>query len=124
MSSGKKLERKELLGRLIQFAIDTSELSMRLPDNSYARYIGSQLARSGTSPALNYAEAMGAESIKDLVHKQKIALKELRESAVALKIINAKYSAVQTRSSSLIIECDELISIFVKGCKALELKLK
>ncbi|MEM6633471.1 MAG: four helix bundle protein [Bacteroidota bacterium] len=38
-----------------------------MPNERYAQYLGSQLERSGTSPALNYAEASAAESLKDLL---------------------------------------------------------
>jgi four helix bundle protein len=50
-------------------------------------HIASQLLRSGTAPAPNYAEARGAESDRDFVHKLKVVLKELNESLVWLSII-------------------------------------
>ena len=43
--------------------------------------------RSGTATAANYGEARGAESRTDFVHKLKIVLKELNETAVWLKLI-------------------------------------
>jgi four helix bundle protein len=43
--------------------------------------------RAGTSPAPNYAEARDAESNADFVHKLRIALKELNERCVWLKIV-------------------------------------
>jgi len=48
------------------------------------------MIRSGTSPALNFGEAMAAESRNDFIHKLKIILKELRETFVCLKIIKRK----------------------------------
>ena len=48
---------------------------------------GGQLEQSGTSHALNYGEACAAESDKDLLQKDKIVLKELRETYIGLKII-------------------------------------
>jgi len=39
-----------------------------------------QILRYGISPALNYAEAQGAESDRDFLHKMKICLNELRET--------------------------------------------
>ena len=38
-------------------------------------------------PAPNYGEAQSAESKADCVHKLKIAIKELRETEIWLKII-------------------------------------
>jgi four helix bundle protein len=55
--------------------------------SSIGSFLGNQLLRSGTSVALNYAEAESAESRKDFIHKIKIVTKELRETSVNLKII-------------------------------------
>lgn len=45
-----------------------------------------QALRSGTSPAPNYGEARGAESVADFVHKLRIVLKELNETAIWLRL--------------------------------------
>ena len=58
-----------------------------LPKTPAGKHIAGQLLRSGTSPAPNYAEARGAESTKDFVHKLKIALKELNETSVWLRMV-------------------------------------
>lgn len=50
--------------------------------------MASQILRSGTSPAPNYGEARGAESHADFVHKLRIVLKELNETAIWLRIIS------------------------------------
>jgi four helix bundle protein len=74
------------------------------------------LVRSGTSPALLYGEAQSAESRNDFIHKLKILLKELRETLIALKIIK---NVPLTKKFDLVdkgmIECNELIAIFVKS---------
>jgi four helix bundle protein len=79
-------------------------------------HFAGQLIRSGSSPALNYAEAQSGESRKDFVHKLKIVLKELRETNVCLKIID---KTILCESPELIQpaihETKELISIFVKS---------
>ena len=59
-----------------------------LPESRAGKHIAGQLIRSGTSPAPNYGEAQSAESRKDFIHKLKIALKELRESMIWLKIVS------------------------------------
>lgn len=79
-------------------------------------HIAGQLVRSGTSPALVYGEAQSAESINDFIHKLKVLLKELRETYISLKIIGRvpltkKIDIVEKTT----IECNELISIFVKS---------
>ena len=58
-----------------------------LPNTPAGKHISRQLLRSGTSPAPNYAEARGAESNADFVHKLKIALKELNETNVWLRMV-------------------------------------
>ena len=49
-----------------------------------------QVFRCGTAPALHYGEAQSAESRKALINKMKIALKEMRESLICLKIIERR----------------------------------
>ena len=78
--------------------------------------MANQLLRSGTSPALNYGEAQSGESRKDFIHKMKIVLKELRESGVAIKIVEkAKLHLDQNAIEVIQNECNQLISIFVKS---------
>ena len=108
------MNQKQLEERLINFAVQIMKISDMLPNNRSGSTIGNQLVRSGTSPALNYGEALGAESEKDFIHKLQIALKELRESFISLKII--KQSALLNRNEvidNLINENNELISIFI-----------
>ena len=73
--------------RLISFAADIINFSSKIPNGSTA-HLANQLIRSGTSPALNYAEARGAESRRDFIHKMGIAVKELRETHVCLQILD------------------------------------
>src|SRR5438067_5812550 len=51
------------------------------------RHVANQILRSGTAAAPNYAEARGAESRADFIHKLRIVQKELNETAVWLRII-------------------------------------
>lgn len=56
-------ERKyDLEDRLVEFAGMVIEVVEKLPKTLAAKHLGGQLVRSGTAPALNYAEAVGAES--------------------------------------------------------------
>ena len=77
----------ELEDRLIDFAVRIINLADSLPNSPAGKHIARQLLRSGTSPAPNYAEARGAESDADFVHKLKIALKELNETSVWLRMV-------------------------------------
>ena len=78
---------EDLEDRSLDFAARVGKLVEALPDTRLGRHVAGQLVRSGTSPAPNYAEARAAESKKDFIHKLGIALKELRESRVWIKLI-------------------------------------
>ena len=47
----------DLEERLIDFAVNISQLVEKYPDTRLGNYISGQLLRSGCSPALNYGEA-------------------------------------------------------------------
>jgi four helix bundle protein len=103
----------DLEDRLIDFAARCIKVSDALPSTKAGQHLSDQLCRSGTSPALNYGEAQGAESRKDFIHKMKVCLKELRETVVCLKIL-IKAALIGVESLRLLVqEADELISIFV-----------
>ena len=75
----------DLEDRLITFASMAIAWTHSLPADRVGNHLGQQLLRSGTSPALNYGEALSAESRKDFIHKLKVVLKELRETLVCIK---------------------------------------
>jgi four helix bundle protein len=85
------------------------------PDNREYNILSGQLIRSATSNALNYGEAQSGESRKDFIHKLKIILKELRETMICLKILKKiNPDPINNKLDKAILECNELISIFVK----------
>jgi len=106
----------DLEERLIEFAVVIIKITENLNNTRAGNHVAGQLVRSGTAPALLYGEAQSAESRNDFIHKLKILLKELRETLVALKII---LRVPLTQKIELVdktmIECNELISIFVKS---------
>ena len=106
----------DLQDRFIEYAVRIITLSEALPETKAGKHVSSQILRSGTSPAPNYGEAQSAESTADFVHKLKVALKELRETEIWLKII-AKASMIKSESqlAPLLQETDELIAILFKS---------
>ena len=107
-----KGKRYDLLDRFVDYAVRIIRVSESLPDTRAGRHVGSQLLRSGTSPAPNYAEAQSAESRRDFVHKLKISLKELRETLTWLKVIErAEWIPKEDKMRPLLAETDELIAI-------------
>jgi four helix bundle protein len=73
--------------RLVEFAVSVMDLCDCLPKTTAGAHIADQLLRCGTSAAPNYAEARGAESARDFVHKLGIVLKELNEAEVWIDIL-------------------------------------
>ncbi|MFW5705389.1 MAG: four helix bundle protein [Bacteroidota bacterium] len=116
------MNQQELEDRLINFAAVVIDMVDMLPASIAGKHLAGQLIRSGTSPALNYGEARGAESRKDFIHKNKVVLKELRETLICQKIIDHAH-LIKGKDEFLakaMNENNELVSIFVKMIKSLE----
>jgi len=103
--------------RLIDFAVNIIQLATKLPKSPAGKHVAGQILRSGTSPAPNYAEARSAESSNDFIHKLKIALKELNETAVWLEIIIRSKMLPIKECNELQKECDELCRIISASVK-------
>lgn len=101
--------------RLLEFAVRVGKAVDALPNTRLGRHIAGQLVRSGTSPAPNYAEACAAESKKDFIHKLAIALKELRESSVWIRMITKSELIPEQRLGQLHDECEQLCKIIAKS---------
>ena len=114
-NTGKHNRIFDLQERFINYAAAIIKLTEGLPENKAGKHISSQLLRSGTSPAANYGEAQSAESVSDFIHKLKIALKELRETEVWLKILIKTGIIQPSFIFPLLSETDELIAILVKS---------
>ena len=98
----------DIQDRLIKFAARIIKVCNALPRTPAGRHVAGQLLRSGTSPAPHHAEARSAESPSDFVHKLKIAVKELNESEVWLRIIIAADMQSASRLEDLLDECNQL----------------
>jgi four helix bundle protein len=108
-----KVRRKgeDLEERLLSFAARVGKVVDALPDARLGRHIAGQLVRSGTSPAPNYAEACAAESKNDFIHKLGIALKELRETRIWLRLIVKTELLPLPRLAEVIDACEQLNNI-------------
>ena len=114
------MKQRELQTRLVRFGVCIINISEELPTTRSAIHLGNQLLRSGTSPALNYAEARAAESRRDFIHKLKVVLKELIETSVNLEMIMIKNYEGLSSIRSTYEESLELISIFTVSLKTLQ----
>ncbi len=94
-----------------------------MPKTRAGNHIAGQLIRCGTSPAPNYGEAQSAESRSDFIHKMKVCLKELRETRIwLLMMVKANLIRPASKLEPLILENDELVSIFVISVKTAKQK--
>jgi len=107
----------ELEDRLIDFAVRIINVANAMPETTAGKHVSRQLLRSGTSPAPNYAEARGAESTADFVHKLKISLKELNETCVWLRMACRAELMKTKRLKELIDENQQLCKILNASVK-------
>ena len=107
----------ELEDRLVDFAVRIVKLSAALPRTAAGKHVAGQILRSGTSPAPNYAEARGAESTADFIHKVKIVFKELNETLIWMRVIQRS----QLLREALI---NEILSKNLELCKIFAVTLK
>ena len=102
----------ELEDRIVNFAARCIKVCGALPTKSIgSASIADQMFRSSTSIAANYAEACEAESAKDFVHKLKVAMKELSETRIWLRLIGESGYCESNRLVDLIAESKELSRI-------------
>jgi four helix bundle protein len=110
MEQGKSLS-DQLEERLIEFAARIVTFSMDLTGTPADKLISMQILRSGTSPAPNYAEARGAESRADFIHKLGIVQKELNETSVWLRILLKTVAEKREKIVEVLAENQELCRI-------------
>ena len=122
--TGSQSKADELEERLIDFAVRVVKLSAALPRTSAGKHIAGQILRSGTSPAPNYGEARGAESLPDFVHKLRIALKELNETRIWLRIISKSGMIEAQLLTSVIEESQQLACIIASSINTASRKCK
>lgn len=111
------MKKFDLEDRLVEFASEILNLVKDFPKSFTASHLSKQLIRSSTSAALNYGESQAAESRADFIHKLKVALKELKETQICLRIINSQDFVQTKRISPLLIETNELVAIFISSIK-------
>jgi four helix bundle protein len=105
--------------RLVRFGAAVVAISSKLPKNQEGGHIAKQILRSGTSVAANYAEARGAESRADFIHKLRIVLKELNETLVWLQMIAESGLLLREKLAPTINENQELCAIMAASLKTL-----
>ena len=110
--------------RLVDFAVSIIQITDKLANTRGGNHLAGQLVRSGTNPAAHYAEARGAESQRDFIHKLKLCSKELNESRVWLKIIGKGKLGPRETVIDVYRECDELCRIINTSVQTAKSKLQ
>ena len=100
--------------RLVEFASDCISYCRTLPKSNIGTYYFDQILRSSGSAALHYGEAQGTRTKKDFVYKVSNTVKELKETRVALKILNCSKIGNEVMRIALLKEVEELIAIGMK----------
>jgi four helix bundle protein len=109
--SGKPFDIHE---RLLDFACDIVRAAQFLHTRGpIARALSYQLLSAGTSTGSNAEEADGASSHDDFIAKNRIALKEAKESRFRLRVCR-RSELLDARFDPLITESDELVRILGK----------
>jgi four helix bundle protein len=108
--------------RLVDFAVGLIPIANQLSESFAGRHLAGQIIRSGTSAAPNYAEARSAESRADFIHKLRIAVKELNETAVWLSIITKSNLLPGVDLAAMSRECDELRRIIGASLRTARLR--
>jgi four helix bundle protein len=108
--------------RLIDFAERIIPLANRLSTTFAGKHIAGQILRSGTSAVPNYGEARSAESRADFVHKLRIAVKELNETSIWLRIVVRSGLLKPRLLLGLSGECDELKHILGASLRTARLR--
>ena len=120
-----KNQKFDLQDRFIDYEVRIIQVTEALPKTKTGNHIRVQMLKSGTSSAANYGEAQSAESKADFIHKLKIALKELRETEIWLKIaFRAELIKPAKKLQPLVNETDELISIIFKSIDAAKTNIR
>jgi four helix bundle protein len=101
----------DIQARLMAFARGAMDIGDQLPKTTAGNHIAGQLLRSATSAASNYAEARGAESKSDFIHKLGLVFKELNESEVWLELILSRQMIAGDLVPTVLEECKILCRI-------------
>jgi four helix bundle protein len=103
--------------RLVLFGSEIVQLSAKLPKTPQGSHFSEQLPRCGTAAAANYGEARGAESRADFIHKLRIALKEMNETAVWLQLIVESSLISREKAEAIMKENQELCRILAASVR-------
>jgi four helix bundle protein len=108
----------ELRQRTKNYASTVVRLYVSLPkQRAEAQVIGRQLLRSGTSVAANFREASRARTTLEFISKLEVCIQEADETDLWLELLRDDCGISNEKIKDLLLETNELISIFVTMAK-------
>jgi four helix bundle protein len=112
MKNGKGTNKTDdLCERLLSFSVDILKFLKTIPFDKEYDVLRYQLSKSATSIGANYEESQSA-TYKEFVNKNRIALREAKESIYWLKIMQRLQIGNAESLKHLIHECMEISNIF------------
>jgi len=100
---------RDIKERTFEFALAVVRLCRGVERRSQIdRTLAMQLLRSGTSIGANVQEAQAGQSRADFINKYSIALKEARETAYWLRLLDASEVSPDGRCKEVIGEVEEI----------------
>ncbi|MHC5933434.1 four helix bundle protein [Nostoc sp.] len=110
--------------RAFEFAVRITKICSHLDKQpGTPRLLAAQLFRSGTSIGANIEESQSAESDRDFISKQSIALKEAKETKYWLKLLIKSEMMSEAQVRNILDECEQLIKIIAKSIVTTKAKL-
>ena len=106
-----------LENRIVRFSSEVIKITYKVSKTIQGKHISNQIIRSASSISFNYGEAQAAESRKDFIHKIKIALKELRETHMGLKLLYELELYSSNELERLKEEAGELTAILITSIR-------
>ena len=116
------MDSEELKRRTKKFAHDCIKLAILLPNTYLGNHIKGQLIRSSTSTASNYRAVCLAQSKPSFISKISIVIEEADESLFWLQFIKDETLIENEELDRLLIEANELVSIFISSRKTAQKK--
>jgi len=108
----------ELRKRTKNYASAVVRLYVALPkQRAEAQVIGRQLLRSSTSVAANFREASRARTTSEFISKLEVCIQEADETDLWLELLRDDCGISNEKIKDLLLEANELISIFVTMVK-------
>jgi four helix bundle protein len=108
----------ELRQRTKNYASAVVRLYVALPkQRAEAQVIGRQMLRSGTSVAANFREASRARTTSEFISKLEVCIQEADETDLWLELLRDDCGISNEKIKDLLVETNELISIFVTMAK-------